>query len=76
MVSFLGVGLDAAGLAWQAADPGIVAVTVFCLTMAGFLGLGSGAVFKMVPSEFPTRSARRPGSSAPPAASAASSRRW
>ncbi len=54
MVSFLGVALDAAGLAWQAADPGIVGVTAFCLTMAAFLGLGSGAVFKMVPSEFPT----------------------
>jgi NNP family nitrate/nitrite transporter-like MFS transporter len=54
MVSFLGASVDAAGLAWQAAGPGIVAVTAFCLTMAGFLGLGSGAVFKMVPSEFPT----------------------
>ncbi|HWB69830.1 MAG TPA: MFS transporter, partial [Solirubrobacterales bacterium] len=54
VVSFLGVSLDAAGLAWQAAGPGIVAVTAFCLTLAGFLGLGSGAVFKMVPSEFPT----------------------
>ena len=29
-------------------------MTAFCLTMAGFLGLGSGAVFKMVPQEFPT----------------------
>jgi NNP family nitrate/nitrite transporter-like MFS transporter len=28
-------------------------VTIFCLTMAGFLGLGNGAVFKMVPAEFP-----------------------
>jgi MFS transporter, NNP family, nitrate/nitrite transporter len=53
MVSFLGVAIDAAGLAWQAAAPGIVGVTAFCLTMAGFLGLGSGAVFKMVPQEFP-----------------------
>ncbi len=53
MVSFLGVGLDAAGLAWQASDPSIVPVTIFCLTMAGFLGLGNGAVFKMVPAEFP-----------------------
>lgn len=51
--SFLGVALDAAALAWQAADPSILPVTVFCLTMAGFLGLGSGAVFKMVPTEFP-----------------------
>ncbi len=45
--------VDAAGLAWQAADPSIVPVTIFCLTMAGFLGLGNGAVFKMVPAEFP-----------------------
>ena len=53
LASFLGVALDAAGLAWQASDPAIVPVTAFCLTLAGFLGLGSGAVFKMVPSEFP-----------------------
>jgi NNP family nitrate/nitrite transporter-like MFS transporter len=53
MASFLGVGLDAAGLAWQASDPAIVPVTIFCLTLAGFLGLGNGAVFKMVPNEFP-----------------------
>ncbi len=52
-VAFVGVGLDAAGLAWQAADPAIVPVTAFCLTLAGFLGLGNGAVFKMVPAEFP-----------------------
>lgn len=51
--AFLGVALDAAGLAWQAADPRIVPTTIFCLTMAGLLGLGSGAVFKMVPAEFP-----------------------
>jgi MFS transporter, NNP family, nitrate/nitrite transporter len=53
LVSFLGVGADAAGLAWQASDPAIVPVTIFCLTMAGFLGLGNGAVFKLVPQEFP-----------------------
>jgi MFS transporter, NNP family, nitrate/nitrite transporter len=53
LVSFVGVGLDAAGLAWQASDPAIVPVTFFCLTMAGFLGLGNGAVFKLVPHEFP-----------------------
>lgn len=53
MVSFVGVAVDAAGLAWQAADPSIFPVTVFCLTMAGFLGLGNGAVFKLVPTEFP-----------------------
>jgi NNP family nitrate/nitrite transporter-like MFS transporter len=53
MVTFVGVALDAAGLAWQASDPAIVPVTLFCLTMAGFLGLGNGAVFKLVPAEFP-----------------------
>lgn len=52
-VSFFGVGLDAVGLSWQAADPSIVPVTIFCLTMAFFLGLGNGAVFKLVPREFP-----------------------
>ena len=54
VVAFCGVGLDAAGLAWQASDPAILPVTAFCLTLAGFLGLGSGAVFKMVPTQFPT----------------------
>lgn len=53
VTAFAGVAVDAAGLAWQASDPTIVPVTVFCLTLAGFLGLGSGAVFKMVPAEFP-----------------------
>jgi NNP family nitrate/nitrite transporter-like MFS transporter len=52
-VALAAVGLDAIGLAWQASDPDIVPVTIFCLTMAGFLGLGNGAVFKMVPQEFP-----------------------
>jgi NNP family nitrate/nitrite transporter-like MFS transporter len=52
-VSFLGVGVDAIGLTWQATDPTIVPVTIFCLTMAAFLGLGNGAVFKLVPLYFP-----------------------
>jgi NNP family nitrate/nitrite transporter-like MFS transporter len=52
-VSFFGVGVDAIGLSWQASDPSIVPVTVFCLTMAFFLGMGAGAVFKMVPTFFP-----------------------
>ncbi|MCE3267390.1 MAG: major facilitator superfamily 1 [Solirubrobacterales bacterium] len=52
--SFLVVGLGAIGLAWQAADPQIVPVTLFCLTLALFLGLGNGAVFKLVPIFFPT----------------------
>lgn len=53
-LAFVGVGIDAIGLSWQASDPSIVPVTFFCLTMAGFLGLGNGAVFKLVPSFFPT----------------------
>jgi MFS transporter, NNP family, nitrate/nitrite transporter len=52
-VAFLGVGCDAIGLAWQASDPKIVPVTIFCLSMATFLGLGSGAVFQLVPHQFP-----------------------
>ena len=50
---FLGIGVDAIGLTWQSTDPAIFPVTAFCLTMAGFLGLGSGAVFKLVPLYFP-----------------------
>jgi MFS transporter, NNP family, nitrate/nitrite transporter len=50
---FVGVGVDAIGLSWQASGPSIVPVTIFCLTMAAFLGLGNGAVFKMVPQFFP-----------------------
>jgi NNP family nitrate/nitrite transporter-like MFS transporter len=52
-VAFVGIGVDAIGLSWQASDPSIVPVTIFCLTMAGFLGLGNGAVFKLVPLFFP-----------------------
>ena len=50
---FAGVGVDAIGLAWQASGPAIVPVTIFSLTMAVFLGLGNGAVFKEVPVYFP-----------------------
>jgi NNP family nitrate/nitrite transporter-like MFS transporter len=53
-VAFLGIGLDAVGLAWQASvDPQIVPVTLICLSMAFWLGLGNGAVFKIVPHRFP-----------------------
>ena len=52
-VAFFGVGLDAIGLSWQASDPSIVPVTVFCLSMAFFLGMGAGAVFKLVPTLYP-----------------------
>ncbi|MCB0827374.1 MAG: NarK/NasA family nitrate transporter [Solirubrobacterales bacterium] len=53
VIAFGGVGVDAIGLTWQATDPSIVPVTIFCLTMAFFLGLGNGAVFKLVPVTFP-----------------------
>lgn len=52
-IAFIGVGVDAIGLSWQAADPSMAATTFFCLTMALFLGMGSGAVFKLVPLSFP-----------------------
>jgi MFS transporter, NNP family, nitrate/nitrite transporter len=34
-------------------DPTWVPVTIACLTLAAFLGLGNGAVFKAVPRDFP-----------------------
>jgi NNP family nitrate/nitrite transporter-like MFS transporter len=52
-VAFAGIGVDAIGLSWQATDPQIVPVTILCLTMAAFLGIGNGAVFKLVPRAFP-----------------------
>lgn len=52
-LAFFGVGLDAVALSWQATDPQMVPVTLFCLSMAGFLGMGNGAVFKLVPQQFP-----------------------
>jgi NNP family nitrate/nitrite transporter-like MFS transporter len=52
-IAFFGVGFDAVGLSWQATDPEIVPVTIFCLSMAAFLGMGNGAVFKLVPHQFP-----------------------
>jgi NNP family nitrate/nitrite transporter-like MFS transporter len=51
--SFIAVGVLAAALA-----PGytsMVALTICCLTLAVFLGLGMGAVFKLVPEWFPDR---------------------
>jgi NNP family nitrate/nitrite transporter-like MFS transporter len=51
--AFIGIGIDAIGLSWQATDPSIVPATILCLTMAAFLGAGNGAVFKMVPAFYP-----------------------
>jgi NNP family nitrate/nitrite transporter-like MFS transporter len=53
VVVFVGAGLDAAWLAYISDDPTWVPVTLACLTLAGFLGLGNGAVFKAVPHDFP-----------------------
>ena len=53
VVVFIGAGIDAAWLAYIAGDPTWVPVTIACLTLAGFLGLGNGAVFKLVPHDFP-----------------------
>lgn len=50
---FAGVAIDAAVLAVIAPTPRIVPITLACLTLGGFLGGGSGAVFKLVPLEFP-----------------------
>ncbi|MGZ4358387.1 MAG: MFS transporter [Gaiellaceae bacterium] len=51
--AFGGIALDAAALAVIARSPHIVPVTIACLTLAAFLGAGNGAVFKLVPVEFP-----------------------
>ncbi|HET9243758.1 MAG TPA: MFS transporter [Gaiella sp.] len=54
VVVFAGAGIDAAVLAFLSGDPTIVPVTIACLTLAAFLGLGNGAVFKAVPQDFPS----------------------
>ena len=51
--SFAGVAVGSAVLATAAAHPEIVPITVACLSLGAFLGAGSGAVFKLVPQEFP-----------------------
>jgi NNP family nitrate/nitrite transporter-like MFS transporter len=53
VVVFVGAGLDAAWLAYISSDPTWLPVTIACLTLAAFLGLGNGAVFKAVPLDFP-----------------------
>ena len=53
VLTFAGVAVDAAVLATLAPAPRIVPVTIACLTLGAFLGSGSGAVFKIVPGEFP-----------------------
>lgn len=53
LVSFTGVAVLALVLA--AAYTAMVPLTIACLTMAIALGLGTGAVFKLVPDWFPDR---------------------
>jgi NNP family nitrate/nitrite transporter-like MFS transporter len=50
---FAGVATSSAVLAALAAEPRIVPITLACLSLGTFLGAGSGAVFKLVPLEFP-----------------------
>jgi NNP family nitrate/nitrite transporter-like MFS transporter len=50
-VSFVGTTLMAVALA--AAYESIVPLTIACLVLAVFLGLGTGAVFKLVPQWYP-----------------------
>jgi MFS transporter, NNP family, nitrate/nitrite transporter len=50
---FAGIAIDAAVLAAIAPEPRILPVTIACLTLGTFLGAGNGAVFKLVPAEFP-----------------------
>jgi NNP family nitrate/nitrite transporter-like MFS transporter len=53
LVSFVGVAVLALALA--ATYSSMVPLTICCLTMAVALGLGTGAVFKLVPEWFPDR---------------------
>jgi MFS transporter, NNP family, nitrate/nitrite transporter len=53
VLAFAGIAVDAAVLAALAPTPRIVPITIASLTLGCFLGAGSGAVFKIVPSEFP-----------------------
>lgn len=53
IVSFVGTAVLAGVLAW--AYEHMVPLTIACLTMAVCLGLGTGAVFKLVPQWFPDR---------------------
>ncbi|MGZ4480731.1 MAG: MFS transporter [Gaiellales bacterium] len=52
-VAFAGVAVDGAALAVVASHPTMLTVSIACLSMGVFLGAGNGAVFKLVPQEFP-----------------------
>lgn len=51
--AFAGVAVDGAVLAAVATHPTMLTVSIACLSMGVFLGVGSGAIFKLVPNEFP-----------------------
>jgi NNP family nitrate/nitrite transporter-like MFS transporter len=53
VLAFAGIAVDAAVLAALAPSPRIVPISIASLTLGCFLGAGSGAVFKIVPGEFP-----------------------
>ena len=53
VLAFAGIAIDAAVLAALAPSPRIVPITIACLSLGTFLGAGNGAVFKLVPTEFP-----------------------
>ncbi|HET8528775.1 MAG TPA: MFS transporter [Gaiellaceae bacterium] len=50
---FAGIAISAAVLSALAATPRIVPITLACLALGACLGAGSGAVFKLVPLDFP-----------------------
>jgi len=58
---FAVVAIDAAVLASTFTPPRIVSISVACLTLGAALGGGSGAVFKVVPFEFPEASGAAAG---------------
>jgi MFS transporter, NNP family, nitrate/nitrite transporter len=53
VLCFAGIAIDAAVLATLAPVPRIVPISIASLTLGCFLGAGSGAIFKIVPGEFP-----------------------
>jgi NNP family nitrate/nitrite transporter-like MFS transporter len=53
VLAFAGIAIDAAVLAALAPAPRIVPITLACLSLGVFLGAGNGAVFKLVPADFP-----------------------
>jgi NNP family nitrate/nitrite transporter-like MFS transporter len=61
VLAFAGIAVDAAVLATMAARPEMLQITLASLSMAFFLGAGNGAVFKLVPAEFPANAGAAAG---------------